>query len=561
MQGLSQAQLANRADAILARNLLDADMASADSAYASMTQKQDVKADPIYLENLNFSHQMSLESYKNQNAMQKANWDYANDLEKQLWASKLKTDVEPGKFEKSLGLLNSSVASAVNSITSWLDGEEEDSDTADSNSGSRRKTPEQLKYEADLRENAQKQKSLKENELEYYIHQLRGHSSAQVWQAMGEEKMASLGFTDRNQLLYLDSQEQQINEAKQLYAAKESGQQLSQSDEFRANAYAMGWGADVQSYSQHLNEWGPYIKTAPLAKVAAGQSGTASTTQAATGQQQTQQQAQQQVQQQAQQQTQQSSQAATSNVTVPRDSSATATNYVEVPKADSTVTAQTTNPVSSELPTDSTGNATSLNMPSITQVPETLSQSKVQIPSTGISEELQQQMQQQAYFAENQQAADQVANAMLGGAEDYLKVMTGAKGVPDKYKDDIIANIKAYLAGTVTEETSILGAVTPYAITNLEENETLAAKVNPTSTQERWSDHTSHVIDSNKIENENENNRLSNGYQSTSAEDQYSKSNKKIILNNIQGFALPNELLAIVGPSGCGKTSLLNILG
>jgi ABC-type glutathione transport system ATPase component len=85
---------------------------------------------------------------------------------------------------------------------------------------------------------------------------------------------------------------------------------------------------------------------------------------------------------------------------------------------------------------------------------------------------------------------------------------------------------------------------------------------NPTSTQERWSDHTSHVIDSNKIEieNENENNRLSNGYQSTSAEDQYSKSNKKIILNNIQGFALPNELLAIVGPSGCGKTSLLNII-
>lgn len=83
---------------------------------------------------------------------------------------------------------------------------------------------------------------------------------------------------------------------------------------------------------------------------------------------------------------------------------------------------------------------------------------------------------------------------------------------------------------------------------------------NPTSTPERWSNHTSHVIDSNKIENENENNRLSNGYQSTSAEDESSKSNKKIILNNIQGFALPNELLAIVGPSGCGKTSLLNII-
>ena len=34
----------------------------------------------------------------------------------------------------------------------------------------------------------------------------------------------------------------------------------------------------------------------------------------------------------------------------------------------------------------------------------------------------------------------------------------------------------------------------------------------------------------------------------------------KLILRNIQGFAAPYELLAIMGPSGSGKTSLLNII-
>lgn len=35
---------------------------------------------------------------------------------------------------------------------------------------------------------------------------------------------------------------------------------------------------------------------------------------------------------------------------------------------------------------------------------------------------------------------------------------------------------------------------------------------------------------------------------------------KRKILNNIEGFAMPEELMAIMGPSGCGKTSLLNII-
>ena len=40
----------------------------------------------------------------------------------------------------------------------------------------------------------------------------------------------------------------------------------------------------------------------------------------------------------------------------------------------------------------------------------------------------------------------------------------------------------------------------------------------------------------------------------------YDDHNTKTILRNINGFAMPGELLAIMGPSGCGKTSLLNII-
>ena len=36
--------------------------------------------------------------------------------------------------------------------------------------------------------------------------------------------------------------------------------------------------------------------------------------------------------------------------------------------------------------------------------------------------------------------------------------------------------------------------------------------------------------------------------------------NRDIILDNINGFALPSQLTAVIGPSGCGKTSLLNLV-
>ncbi len=67
---------------------------------------------------------------------------------------------------------------------------------------------------------------------------------------------------------------------------------------------------------------------------------------------------------------------------------------------------------------------------------------------------------------------------------------------------------------------------------------------------ERWSDRTSQYVDSNRY-TENE---------SLTAEEEVMDPTKKVILKNVEGFALPNELLAIIGPSGCGKTSLLNII-
>lgn len=53
---------------------------------------------------------------------------------------------------------------------------------------------------------------------------------------------------------------------------------------------------------------------------------------------------------------------------------------------------------------------------------------------------------------------------------------------------------------------------------------------------------------------ENEANSKSNSEESSK------NSNVRKILHNIEGFAMPNELMAIMGPSGCGKTTLLNVI-
>ena len=81
-------------------------------------------------------------------------------------------------------------------------------------------------------------------------------------------------------------------------------------------------------------------------------------------------------------------------------------------------------------------------------------------------------------------------------------------------------------------------------------NKKQVAQMESAVVTERWSDRTSQYVDSNR--------NTENG--SLTTEEEIMDPFKKVILKNVEGFALPNELLAIIGPSGCGKTSLLNII-
>jgi hypothetical protein len=207
IEGLSQSALAARADAILARGLLSNDLATAASSYAQLTQKQDVKADPIYLENLNFSHQVSLKSMELENQWKKAAYDYANDLEKKLWDSRL------GRSGKSAGFLDDSLKKLLledagadpYGMQSIIDAGE----TAKDNT---RKS----------------EKEKKENELEFYIHQLRGHGSEVVWNSMGADKLATLGVTDKSQLSFLDGEGAQKEAAEKAGVSTGGGESSGQ---------------------------------------------------------------------------------------------------------------------------------------------------------------------------------------------------------------------------------------------------------------------------------------------------------------------------------------------
>jgi hypothetical protein len=486
LEGISQTALAARADAILARNLLDSDMALAAHSYATMTQKQKVDADPIYLENLDFSHQMSLESYKNQNAMQKANWDYANDLEKMLWKSRLEADPPIGKVEKALGFLSEALNKGVSALSGATSTDKtasgnSTSDAYDSDDEKKKKSPEQLKYEAELRASALKKKEDRENELEFQIHQLRGHSSAQIWQAMGKDKLSALGVNEEADLLFLDSEQSQLAVAKQLFEASQQGSTLTEKQKVIAGAYSMGWGTDIQGYAANgYSKFGPLKNAYSDAKPAAAQtdvnaaSSTSSNAPQGDGQ----------------------GPVAVPDSTAQADSSAIASgNFVTAP--DSSATANITNTVDSSLTAQADTSQTSGNVNYASRDEFMRANPVLAQAGVGSVEELQALQE----FANKDQMdrmydpnfvslakklnalTDPVQNeAMLSAADTYAKMFSGT-GL-EKYADEIRQSNRALLGGTQTQENALLAAVIPYSITDITQAETTAGKVNPKSTDE-----------------------------------------------------------------------------
>jgi hypothetical protein len=486
IEGLSQTALANRADAILARSLLSKDLANAASSYAQLTQKQDAKADPIYLENLRFSHDVSLKSMEIENQWKKAAYDYANDLEKKLFESRLKTDITPGKYEKALGFLDSALGKSLGAV-SWLTNNEDD--TYAESTGN--KTPEQLRYEAELHANALKEKAVKENELEFYIHQLRGHTSQEVWNSMGEEKLKTLGLVDKNQLLFLDSQDQQIAEAKKLFEAKQKGESLSQTDLLRANAYAMGWGADIDSYSKNYNSYGPFKQAVDKTTATA----TSTTTGAAPQQTQT-------SSGQTATASSDSTAVAQTNAPVASDSTVVTQNNIPAATADTTANAQTTSPVSTQIPTDTTAVASTdtispqdryanPNQNFAPQQIDALAGIKTQedvdaLNAYANSSLLEKAMNPRALEFTKALAALQDPNSVesiVRGAENYAQYTLGADSLTTSLKNVLRSNARAYLVEPETQKTSVLGAIMPYQLIG-ENQETVVGKTNPESTLE-----------------------------------------------------------------------------
>jgi hypothetical protein len=547
LEGISQTALAARADAILARNLLDSDMATAAHSYATMTQKQDVKADPIYLENLNFSHQVSLESYKNQNAMQKANWDYANDLEKMLIKSRLDTDVSIGAAEKALGFLSGILGKVKDNVTPTNTDKSgsgnSTGDAYDSDDEGKKKSPEQLKYEAELHNNSLKQKEQRENELELKIHQLRGHNSDQIWKEMGKDKLSTIGLGERSDLSFVDTQENQLLYAKNLFDAYQKGATLTEKEKVLAGAYSMGWGTDVEGYAATgYQKIGPYKNAYSDAKPAAETQESAEATAAAnTG-------------------------AASSNTGTTSTNTGEATAQssggqgpIVVPNtaskpdsATASVDSTAVNPNTAVVTPDSTSVA-SIDSSGITnglreKVDEykkqdsiangasflevlannfkALGQSAQQRVGSGDGSILKvdsnrndfmaanpvlakagigsvEELQQLQEFAQkpfqDQMAdpnftrlfsslqsleADAKTEVMVDAAESVSRMMGGPENFSQEFEDYIRNNTRSYLGGSIAEEKSVIGAMMAYSITDLSKAETTASRIDPKSTEE-----------------------------------------------------------------------------
>lgn len=72
-----------------------------------------------------------------------------------------------------------------------------------------------------------------------------------------------------------------------------------------------------------------------------------------------------------------------------------------------------------------------------------------------------------------------------------------------------------------------------------------------------WRD-INYIINTNKARSEL--NKISSVTNETNPDSPIELFSQRKILDNCSGFALPNQILAIMGASGCGKTSLLNII-
>lgn len=96
MADISEKALLGRADAILARSLLDNDLAVAAKSYATLTGKiKKDGVDPIYMENLEFSHAIAKENLNHDNALTQLYWKTKLEAEFGGGSSKDKTTTSP----------------------------------------------------------------------------------------------------------------------------------------------------------------------------------------------------------------------------------------------------------------------------------------------------------------------------------------------------------------------------------------------------------------------------------------------------------------------------------
>jgi len=441
IEGLSQSALAARADAILARGLLSNDLATAASSYAQLTQKQDVKADPIYLENLNFSHQVSLKSMEIENQWKKAAYDYANDLEKKLWDSRLGSS----RSGKSAGFLDDSLKKLLLEdagadpfgMQSILDMANTAKDNAKTSQGK-----------------AEKEK--KENELEFYIHQLRGHGSEVVWNSMGADKLSTLGVTDKSQLSFLDGAGAQEEAAKQAGVNTGGGTESSGDAVQQQNTSATQTGASTNSTAQASTTNIPQVDSTRTAFAAPDTTSTVADTLLAN------------------------------NYVAPSDTTGTATA-----QAVTETPSNTTRTAFQNLPfTEKYGKPEFRNPENVIQTEQDVNDfnqyvfDKFQNPfGVAAAAANPRKTQFDAILEANADSAS--VEAVVNAAQDYVKFALDTDSVPSYLADQTRTEARKSVAGTSLKKFNALGTLMPIPLLSEDDSrENLVGEVNPEMTQE-----------------------------------------------------------------------------